>query len=114
GAPPEGGAGGGGRGGGGPRPRGRGGPRQTPSLHGPTPAASHRPRRAPYLPGSKMNGSSLPNCSALPLARSLSLRACDRWIASRIMAGVAEVGAGFLTGAVGEGSTGFAAVADVV
>ena len=42
-----------------------------------------------------MNGSSLPNCSGLPIVCNLSERAFDRWIASAIIAGVA-VARGFL------------------
>jgi hypothetical protein len=45
--------------------------------------------------GSNVNGSSLPNCSGLPIAWNLSERAFDRWIASAIIAGVAVV-RGFL------------------
>jgi hypothetical protein len=46
--------------------------------------------------GSKVNGSSLPHCSAAPVAAAFAERAFDRWIASEIICGVAEVGGGFL------------------
>jgi hypothetical protein len=46
--------------------------------------------------GSNVNGSSLPHCSGIPVALNLAERAFDRWIASSIISGVAEVG-GFFT-----------------
>jgi hypothetical protein len=59
--------------------------------------------KPPYFFGSKANGSSLPNCSGLPVVLSLSVRACDRWIASKIMSGVAVGCGGLLTAVVGAG-----------
>src|SRR5262245_21701474 len=47
-------------------------------------------RRLPYFRVG-VNGSSLPHCSGLPVARNLSWRAFDRWTASSIMSGVAVV-----------------------
>jgi hypothetical protein len=46
-------------------------------------------RRASYR--LKVNGSSLPHCSARPCVLSFSERACERWIASSIISGVAEL-----------------------
>jgi len=50
------------------------------------------------LVGSNVNGSSLPHCSGIPAASNLADRAFDRWIASSIISGVAEVGGFFTVG----------------
>src|SRR5262249_47906678 len=58
----------------------------------PAPGASDAPPKC--LPGTEGKGSSLPHCPGTPLARALAERACDRWIASSIICGVAAVGFG--------------------
>src|SRR5262245_63397237 len=55
--------------------------------------------KKPYLlVGTNVNGSSLPHCSGIPAALNLAERAFDRWIASSIISGVAEVGGFFAFG----------------
>jgi len=58
---------------------------------GPEPSATYE---QPGAFGSNVKGSSLPNCSGVPFCRNLALRAFDRWQASWIICGVAEVGFG--------------------
>jgi len=58
------------------------------ALRHPT-AHCHRLNLFYFLVGA--NGSSLPNCSGLPVALNLSERAFDRWTASSIISGVAVV-----------------------
>src|SRR5262249_18036931 len=54
-------------------------------------AASSAPHQHGVL-GSNVKGSSLPHCSGVPFCRNLALRAFDRWQASWIICGVADLG----------------------
>src|SRR5262247_2828120 len=60
--------------------------------------ASSSAKKLYLLVGTNVNGSSLPHCSGIPAALNLAERAFDRWIASSIISGVAEVGGFFAFG----------------